>query len=32
MEMSGLSISLFALDAELDTLLAAPAECPFWKI
>jgi phosphoenolpyruvate---glycerone phosphotransferase subunit DhaK len=32
MEMSGLSISLFALDGELEALLAAPAECPFWRI
>jgi len=32
MEMGGASISLCFLDAEIENLLAAPAECPFWKI
>jgi dihydroxyacetone kinase-like protein len=32
MEMAGASISLLALDDELEALLAAPAECPFWKV
>jgi phosphoenolpyruvate---glycerone phosphotransferase subunit DhaK len=32
MEMAGLSISLFALDREFEMLLAAPADCPFWKV
>ncbi len=32
MEMAGVSISLFALDPELERLLAAPADCPFWKV
>lgn len=32
MEMAGASISLLALDDELEQLLAAPAACPFWKV
>jgi dihydroxyacetone kinase-like protein len=32
MEMAGTSISLIALDDELQSLLAAPAACPFWKV
>jgi dihydroxyacetone kinase-like protein len=32
MEMAGCSISLLHLDDELETLLRAPAECPFWKV
>ncbi len=32
MEMAGMSISLLALDDELEPLLLAPASCPFWKV
>lgn len=32
MEMGGASISLCFLDDEIEALLAAPAECPFWKV
>ena len=32
MEMSGASLTLLALDAELEGLLKAPAECAFWKV
>lgn len=32
MEMAGASLSVMKLDAELETLLAAPAECPFWSV
>lgn len=32
MEMAGASISLCFLDEELETLLAAPASCPFWRV
>lgn len=32
MEMGGASISLCFLDDEIEGLLAAPAECPFWKV
>lgn len=32
MEMAGASISLIALDDELQSLLTAPADCPFWKV
>lgn len=32
MEMAGMSISLIALDDELQSLLAVPAACPFWKV
>ncbi|HVZ43543.1 MAG TPA: dihydroxyacetone kinase subunit DhaK [Ramlibacter sp.] len=31
MEMSGASLTLMPLDGELESLLMAPAECPFWK-
>ena len=30
MEMAGCSISLLDLDSELESLLIAPTECPFW--
>lgn len=32
MEMAGVSISLCFVDDELEALLAAPAECPFWRV
>jgi dihydroxyacetone kinase-like protein len=32
MEMSGASLSLMVLDHELETLMAAPAHCPFWRV
>lgn len=32
MEMAGASLSVMKLDAELEALLAAPAECPFWSV
>ncbi|WP_077001225.1 dihydroxyacetone kinase subunit DhaK [Variovorax sp. KK3] len=32
MEMAGASLSLMPLDAELEALLQAPADCPFWKV
>jgi dihydroxyacetone kinase-like protein len=32
MEMGGASISLAFLDDELEALLEAPAECPFWTV
>ncbi len=32
LEMAGASISLCFLDDELEELLKAPAECPFWKV
>jgi dihydroxyacetone kinase-like protein len=32
MEMAGASLSVMKLDAELENLLAAPAECPFWRV
>jgi dihydroxyacetone kinase-like protein len=32
MEMAGASISLCFLDDEMKGLLAAPAECPFWRV
>ena len=32
MEMQGASLSIFHLDAELKALLAAPADCPFWRV
>ena len=32
MEMAGASLSLLRLDAELEALLRAPADCPFWKV
>ena len=31
MEMAGASLSVMKLDPELEALLAAPAECPFWS-
>lgn len=31
MEMAGMSITLLHLDEELESLLNAPANCPFWK-
>lgn len=32
MEMAGASLSLMPLDDELEALLKAPADCPFWKV
>lgn len=32
MEMAGASISLLHLDDEMELLLRAPAECPFWRV
>ncbi len=32
MEMAGASITLSHLDAELERLYAAPAQCPFWRV
>ena len=32
MEMTGASLSVMKLDAELEALLAAPAQCPFWIV
>lgn len=32
MEMAGASLSLSSLDDEMDALLAAPCDCPFWKV
>jgi dihydroxyacetone kinase-like protein len=32
MEMAGASLTLMPLDAELEALLAAPAQCPFWRV
>jgi len=32
MEMGGASISLCYLDEEVEPLLAAPANCPFWQV
>ena len=32
MEMAGASISLCFVDEEIETLLAAPATCPFWTV
>ena len=32
LEMAGASISLCFLDEELERLLAAPAQCPFWRV
>ena len=31
MEMAGVSLSLCWLDEELEQLLAAPSDCPFWR-
>jgi dihydroxyacetone kinase-like protein len=32
MEMAGASVTLMPLDDELETLLKAPAQCPFWRV
>lgn len=32
MEMAGFSITLCTLDDELEALLTAPCDCPFWKV
>ncbi|WP_119462725.1 dihydroxyacetone kinase subunit DhaK [Rhodospirillaceae bacterium SYSU D60014] len=32
MEMAGASLTLFRLDGELEALLKAPADCPFWRV
>jgi dihydroxyacetone kinase-like protein len=32
MEMTGMSLTFCKLDAELETLLKAPCDCPFWKV
>jgi phosphoenolpyruvate---glycerone phosphotransferase subunit DhaK len=32
MEMTGASLSVLQLDAELERLLAAPVRCPFWPV
>ena len=32
MEMTGMSLTLMPLDNELERLLQAPADCPFWKV
>ena len=32
MEMSGASVTLMALDGELERFLSAPAACAFWKV
>lgn len=32
MEMTGASLTLMKLDDELETLLTAPADCPFWRV
>lgn len=32
MEMAGASLSLMPLDSELEALLRAPVDCPFWKV
>lgn len=32
MEMAGASLSVMKLDDELEQLLAAPADCPFWSV
>jgi len=32
MEMAGMSLSFFRLDNELEQLLKAPCECPFWRV
>ena len=32
MEMAGASLTLMALDSELERLLKAPANCPFWRV
>jgi len=32
MEMAGMSLTIFKLDDELEHLLQAPCDCPFWKV
>ncbi len=32
MEMTGASVTLMRLDAELESLLSAPAKCAFWQV
>jgi len=32
MEMTGMSLTLMPLDSELERLLQAPADCPFWRV
>jgi dihydroxyacetone kinase-like protein len=32
MDMAGASLTLMPLDAELEALLRAPADCPFWRV
>lgn len=32
MEMAGFSLTMMPLDDELESLLQAPASCPFWKV
>lgn len=32
MEMAGASLSLMVLDRDLETLIKAPANCPFWQV
>jgi dihydroxyacetone kinase-like protein len=32
MEMAGMSLTLCKLDAELEALLKAPCDCPFWVV
>ncbi|MEI4474156.1 dihydroxyacetone kinase subunit DhaK [Frigidibacter sp. MR17.24] len=32
MEMTGATLSILKLDAELETLLHAPANCAFWRV
>ena len=32
MEMTGMSLTFCKLDAELERLLMAPCDCPFWKV
>ena len=31
MEMAGVTLTMCRLDSELERLLAAPCDCPFWK-
>jgi len=32
MEMTGATITICHLDAELEALLTAPADCAFWRV
>ena len=32
MEMTGASVTVLQLDAELERYLAAPADCAFWRV